>query len=219
MTAILHRRRAARTSPASRRDRRRVKRPSPAAEEAVDRVGDEPAVPRVDERLRSGPRAREPPRPLERRGGTWLRAPGCGRACRAAGRAGTISAEVGPLVAEAALHPGDRGRDPRHDRKAALRVVDRGLEHVAQAANVPKSRSKSIHASKAPGTQAASSPVPGTRSSPRSRKRSIEAAAGATPWPQTTSTSPRSAARRPGSAPRRPDRSGAARRPEGRILP
>ncbi len=41
-----------------------------------------------------------------------------------------------------------------------------------------------------PGTQAASSPVPGIMSSPRLRKCAMVAAAGAGPWPQMTSTLP-----------------------------
>ena len=58
---------------------------------------------------------------------------------------------------------------------------------------MPCSASRCIQASNAPGTHAASTPVPGTSSWPSSRKRSIEAAAGATPWPQTTNGSPRAA--------------------------
>ena len=58
---------------------------------------------------------------------------------------------------------------------------------------MPKSRSSSSQPPNAPGTQAASRPVPGIRSWPSSRKRSIVAAAGATPCPQSTSGSPRSA--------------------------
>ena len=46
--------------------------------------------------------------------------------------------------------------------------------------------------------------MPGTRSRPSSRKRSIVAAAGATPWPQSTSGSPRVGASRRPPARRRP---------------
>src|SRR4051794_34929924 len=54
---------------------------------------------------------------------------------------------------------------------------------------VPNRSSRVSHASKAPGTQAARCPVPGTRSRPRSANRSGVAAAGAGPWPATTTRS------------------------------
>ena len=53
---------------------------------------------------------------------------------------------------------------------------------------VPKSRSSSIQASNAPGTHAASGPVPGIRSWPANA--SIVAAAGAGPCPQITCGAP-----------------------------
>ncbi len=52
---------------------------------------------------------------------------------------------------------------------------------------MPYSRSSIIQAPNAPGTQAASSPLPGTRSRPRSPKASGVAAAGAVPWHQDKS--------------------------------
>ena len=55
---------------------------------------------------------------------------------------------------------------------------------------VPQSRSISIQASKAPGTTAGSSPVPGIRSSPSSANFSGVAAVGDTPWPQITCCRP-----------------------------
>ncbi len=51
---------------------------------------------------------------------------------------------------------------------------------------VPWSRRSSIQAPKAPGTTAGRRPRPGIRVRPMPRNRSTEAAAGATPWPQST---------------------------------
>ncbi len=58
---------------------------------------------------------------------------------------------------------------------------------------MPYSRSSSSQPPNAPGTHAASSPLPGTRSSPRPAYASTVAAAGAVPCPQTTNVSPRRA--------------------------
>ena len=62
--------------------------------------------------------------------------------------------------------------------------------------SVPWSRNITIQASKAPGTTAASNPVPGIASRSRSANASIVAAFGATPWPQITRVHRRSASRR-----------------------
>ena len=55
---------------------------------------------------------------------------------------------------------------------------------------VPWSRRSSSHASTAPGIAAASPPAPGTRSSPSARKCSMDAPAGAGPWPTRTTGVP-----------------------------
>src|ERR1700693_4883782 len=62
--------------------------------------------------------------------------------------------------------------------------------------NVPCSLSSISQAPKAPGTHAASRPVPGMSSSPSSLKRLMLAALGAGPWPQMTSTVARRASQR-----------------------
>src|SRR5499427_5579067 len=57
----------------------------------------------------------------------------------------------------------------------------------------PCSASSSIQVPNAAGTQAASSPLPGTRSSPSAVNDATVAACGAGPWPSSTKTSPRPA--------------------------
>src|ERR1700678_1796051 len=80
---------------------------------------------------------------------------------------------------------------------------------TSRSRSVPYSRSSSIHAPNAPGTQAASSPLPGTRSSPRSPNASEVAAAGAVPCPQSTKVSSRPAWwAMTGTSPPRPFRCG-----------
>ena len=80
---------------------------------------------------------------------------------------------------------------------------------TSRSRSVPWSRSSSIQAPKAPGTQAASSPVPGIRSRPRSANRPMVAAAGTGPCPLTTSTRPWPAgAARIGTSPPGPFRCG-----------
>jgi len=82
--------------------------------------------------------------------------------------------------------------DPLDERVAVPRVPDREGEDVLETPG-PELAQEEEPAAECARYAAARTPVPGISSCPRSRNRSILAAAGATPWPQSASGSPRSA--------------------------
>ena len=137
-------------------------------EEVVDRLRDPAAVEGVaggvDARLaRVSPGARQPPEALGQRA-----------VAEQPARLGDRQVDVGrarPLAAQQLLDAADRRHDPRHHGIAVARVGDRRRSSTSASSQLPKSRSISAQASNAPGTTAASGPVPGDRARARARRR------------------------------------------------
>ena len=175
--------------------------------ERDERLGDEAAVPGVAGGLdlRVAVRA-SAPRPRRRAAVRRGELPGCGAASRR--RAGEIDLGGGrPLVAEQGLDVADRIRDRRQHRVAVLRVADR-VPRTSRSDIVPWSRSRASQPPNAPGTTAASGPVPGTRSRPSVAVALDRRGPRRGPCPHSTTGSPPAGQRIAGRSPPGPFRCG-----------